>query len=85
MNTKQQFDFDPILGKISHHIPEEEITLLFPLKKMCAMDNNRFSITRRGFLKAAAAGAGVLSLPPDLLDFKKWVHAAAEDREDSKR
>jgi thiosulfate reductase/polysulfide reductase chain A len=35
-------------------------------------------ITRRNFLKAAAAGAGILSLTPDLLDFKQWVHASAD-------
>lgn len=33
MNTKQRFDFDPILERISHHIPDEEINLLFPFKK----------------------------------------------------
>jgi len=32
MNTKQRFDFDPILEKISHHIPDEEINLLFHLE-----------------------------------------------------
>jgi thiosulfate reductase/polysulfide reductase chain A len=42
------------------------------------MDNNPLNITRRGFLKAAVAGAGVLSLTPDLLNFKKWVHASAD-------
>ena len=42
------------------------------------MDNDRIHITRRGFLKAAVAGAGVLSLTPDLLNFKKWVHASAD-------
>ncbi len=42
------------------------------------MSNNRFRLTRRSFLKAAAAGAGVLSLTPDLLDFKKWAHASAD-------
>ncbi len=35
-------------------------------------------ITRRNFLKATAAGASVLSLTPDLLDFKKWAHASAD-------
>jgi hypothetical protein len=35
-------------------------------------------ITRRNFLKVAAAGAGVLSLTPDLLDFKKWAYASAD-------
>lgn len=42
------------------------------------MSSNRFRLTRRSFLKAAAAGAGVLSLTPDLLDFKKWAHASAD-------
>jgi len=28
MNTKQRFDFDPILEKISHHIPDEEIGIV---------------------------------------------------------
>ena len=35
-------------------------------------------ITRRGFLKGTAAGVGVLSLKPDFLDFKNWVHASTE-------
>jgi thiosulfate reductase/polysulfide reductase chain A len=34
-------------------------------------------ITRRGFLKTAVAGAGVLALTPELLDFKRWAHASA--------
>jgi len=42
------------------------------------MDDNRFSITRRGFLKAAAVGTGVLTSAPELLDFKKWAHASAD-------
>src|SRR4030042_3076165 len=42
------------------------------------MDNNRLHFTRRGFLKASIAGAGALSLNPDLLDFKKWTHASAD-------
>jgi thiosulfate reductase/polysulfide reductase chain A len=42
------------------------------------MDNNCIHITRRGFLKAAVAGAGVLSLTPDLLDFKTWAQASAD-------
>jgi thiosulfate reductase/polysulfide reductase chain A len=35
-------------------------------------------ITRRGFLRGTAAGVGVLSLKPDFLDFKNWVHASTE-------
>ncbi|MFB3887199.1 MAG: molybdopterin-dependent oxidoreductase [Thermodesulfobacteriota bacterium] len=42
------------------------------------MKSKGLNITRRGFLKAAVAGAGVLSLTPDFLDFKKWAHASAE-------
>jgi thiosulfate reductase/polysulfide reductase chain A len=36
------------------------------------------NITRRSFLKAATAGVGLLSLSPEILDFKKWAHASAE-------
>ena len=42
------------------------------------MSDNRFRLTRRSILKAAAAGVGVLSLTPELLDFKKWVHASTD-------
>jgi hypothetical protein len=41
MNTKQRFDFDPILEKISHHIPDEEINLLFPFKKFNTQGRSR--------------------------------------------
>jgi len=33
MSTKQRFDVDPNLEKISPHIPDEEINLLFPFRK----------------------------------------------------
>jgi thiosulfate reductase / polysulfide reductase chain A len=39
---------------------------------------NDLKITRRRFLKGAAAGVSVLSLSPEILDFKKWAHASAE-------
>ena len=32
-NAKQRFDVDPILEKISPHIPDEEIDFLFPFRK----------------------------------------------------
>ena len=32
-NVKQRFDADPILEKISPHIPDEEIDFLFPFRK----------------------------------------------------
>lgn len=41
MNTKQRFDFDPILEKISYHIPDEEINLLFPFKKFNIQGRSR--------------------------------------------
>ena len=33
MNTKQRFDVDSILEKISPHIPDDEINFLFPFRK----------------------------------------------------
>ncbi len=42
------------------------------------MDIDKLRITRRSFLKATTAGIGVLSLSPEILDFKRWVHASAE-------
>lgn len=41
MNTKQRFDFNPLLEKISHHIPDEEINLLFPFKKFNTQGRSR--------------------------------------------
>jgi len=41
MNTKQRFDFDPLLEKISPHIPDEEINLLFPFKKFNIQGRSR--------------------------------------------
>jgi thiosulfate reductase/polysulfide reductase chain A len=39
------------------------------------IDMKDIKITRRGFLKASAAGAGAIALSHELLDFKSWVHA----------
>jgi thiosulfate reductase/polysulfide reductase chain A len=39
------------------------------------MDKPHLRITRRSFLKVTAAGIGALSLHPEILDFKGWVHA----------
>jgi hypothetical protein len=41
MNAKQRFDFDPKLEKITHHIPDEEINLLFPFKKFNTQGRSR--------------------------------------------
>src|SRR4030042_1203730 len=42
------------------------------------METKQGKITRRGFLKGAALGAGALSLSDPLLDFKSWAQANAE-------
>jgi thiosulfate reductase/polysulfide reductase chain A len=42
------------------------------------MDPKNLNITRRGFLKATAAGAGILSLNSDLFDLKKWARASTK-------
>jgi len=39
------------------------------------VENKGLKLTRRGFLKGAAVGAGVLALSDDILDFKKWARA----------
>jgi hypothetical protein len=41
MNTKQRFAVDPILEKISHHLPDEEINVLFPFKKFNTQGRSR--------------------------------------------
>ena len=42
------------------------------------MDGNGLKLTRRGFLKATAAGLGTLSLSHEVLEFKQWAYASAE-------
>ena len=41
MNTKQRFDVDSILEKISPHIPDEEINFLFPFRKFNTQGRRR--------------------------------------------
>ena len=41
------------------------------------MESDRLKLTRRGFLKATAAGLGTLSLSHEILDFKTWAQASA--------
>jgi hypothetical protein len=41
MNTIPRFDFDPVWEKISHHIPDEEINLLFQFKKFNTQGRSR--------------------------------------------
>ncbi len=41
MNTKQRFDVDSILEKISPHIPDEEINFLFPFRKFNTQERRR--------------------------------------------
>lgn len=42
------------------------------------MANKNLTMTRRGFLKGAALGAGALSFGPHLLDFKSWARENAK-------
>ena len=41
MSTKQRFDVEPILEKISPHIPDEEINFLFPFRKFNTQGRRR--------------------------------------------
>jgi len=41
METKQRFDVDPFLEKISRHVPDEEINLLFPFRKFDVQGRTR--------------------------------------------
>ena len=41
MNTKQRFDVDSILERISPHIPDEEINFLFPFRKFHTQGRRR--------------------------------------------
>jgi Transposase domain (DUF772) len=41
MNTKQRFDVDSILERISPHIPDEEINFLFPFRKFNTQGRRR--------------------------------------------
>ena len=65
MNTKQRFDFDPILEKISHHIPDEEINLLFPFKKFNTQGR------RRKFKTSQLYRAHILAMLKGIHSFNK--------------
>jgi hypothetical protein len=47
MNTKQRFDVDSILEKISPHIPDEEINFLFPFRKFHTQGRRRMFKTNQ--------------------------------------
>lgn len=65
MNTKQRFDFDPILEKISHHIPDEEINLLLPFKKF------KIQGRRRKFKTSQLYRAHLLAMLKGIHSFNK--------------
>jgi hypothetical protein len=65
MNTKQRFAFDPILEKISHHIPDEEINLLFPFKKFNTQGR------RRKFKTSQLYRAHILAMLKGIHSFNK--------------
>jgi hypothetical protein len=65
MNTKQRFDFDSIFGKISHHIPDEEIDLLFPFRKFNTQGR------RRKFKTSQLYRAHILAMLKGIHSFNK--------------
>jgi hypothetical protein len=65
MNTKQRFDFDSILEKISHHMPDEEINLLFPFKKFKTQGR------RRKFKTSQLYRAHILAMLKGIHSFSK--------------
>jgi hypothetical protein len=66
MNTKQRFDVDPILEKISHHLPDEEINVLFPFKKFNTQGRSReFKTSQLYRAHILAMLKGIHSFNPD--------------------
>jgi hypothetical protein len=62
MNTKQRFDVDSILEKISPHIPDEEINFLFPFRKFNTQGRRRkFKTSQRYRAHIAAMLKGISS------------------------
>jgi thiosulfate reductase/polysulfide reductase chain A len=51
---------------------------LLSMPGMKRMDLKDFTISRRAFLKATAAGVGVLSLSHEFLDFETWARTQAD-------
>lgn len=65
MKTKQRFDVDPILEKISPHIPDDEIDLLFPFK------NYNTQGRLRAFKTSQLYRAHVITMIKEVTSFNK--------------
>jgi len=64
-NTKQRFDVDPILEKISPHIPDDEIDFLFPFRNF----NTQGRI--RAFKTSQLYRAHILIMIKEITSFNK--------------
>ena len=64
-NPKQRFDVDPILEKISHHIPDEEIDFLFPYRNINTQGRSK------SFKTSQLYRAHILSLIKGVTSFNK--------------
>ena len=65
MSTKQRFDVDPNLEKISPHIPDEEINFLFPFRKFNTQGR------RRKFKTSQLYRAHILAMLKGIPSFNK--------------
>jgi len=64
-NTKQRFDVDPILEKISPHIPDDEIDFLFPFRNF----NTQGRL--RAFKTSQLYRAHILTMIKEITSFNK--------------
>ena len=64
-NPKQRFDVDPILKKISPHIPDEEIDFLFPYRKFNTQGRSK------SFKTSQLYRAHILTLIKGITSFNK--------------
>ncbi len=67
-NAKQRFDVDPILEKISPHIPDEEIDFLFPYRNFNTQGRSR------SFKTSQLYRAHILTLIKGITSFNKMCN-----------
>ncbi len=67
-DTKQRFDVDPVLEKISRDIPDDEIDLLFPFR------NFNIQGRKRTFKTSQLYSAHILTMIKEVTSFNK-LHA----------
>ncbi len=65
MSSKQRFDVEPVLEKISPHIPDEEINFLFPFRKFNTQGR------RRKFKTSQLYRAHILAMLKGIHSFNK--------------